>query len=148
MVVVNVAPRCSHLPIPRRLKNSFLLCSPLNPARPDLLQTTTARHDLFASPQLHQVIEALVRAAALLSKCPGQGYDVGMVRAVVERVPCAHACIAFLPELLAQPQSTSQLFATVLAAELAAKYPLESTRQATCGGRMFGERCCVVICVV
>lgn len=79
---------------------------------------------------LETVSEMFLEAPLLFKAVHFQGYPPAVVPLVVARVPSAHAAAAFLPELLAQPPSSgTTLFAVVLAAELAARYPLESTLQ-------------------
>jgi hypothetical protein len=88
--------------------------------------------DLAEAQQLllATVSEMFLDSPLLLKAVHFQGYPPSAVPLVVARVPAVHAAAAFLPELLSQPASAgTSLFAVVLAAELAARYPLEATLQ-------------------
>ncbi|KAK3237982.1 hypothetical protein CYMTET_51973, partial [Cymbomonas tetramitiformis] len=79
----------------------------------------------------------------LLLKCVHfQGYDAGVLQKVVAEVPCMHACVAFVPELLAQPKPAQQLFGALLAFHLAAQYPLEASLAAA---QMALDRACAAV---
>eukprot|EP00727_Mastigamoeba_balamuthi_P002440 m51a1_g12193 hypothetical protein (868) ;mRNA; r:25369-29921 len=94
------------------------LCDPGHPAFAGLKIPEGVLGDVTVAicQFLHQ---QFIEAPLLLKLVIFQGFSTSVVPVVVERVPSMHVCLDFLPELLAQPQSEKQLFASLDVAKAA-----------------------------